>query len=167
MPAPTPIIILIKAGAASYDPPCRSVGDAAASLSIIRGPGLRLIGLGVVCMWVFLVLARSVCNAAVLVGRQMGAGAAARESLQAQLQRSWGDSRKALCKVTSLVLLNVCIIASLSLFLLSLLPFPFFPASAHSQCYCKRSRNNGIQGDSKPHSFSNLLSRTLLYRPAW
>ena len=53
MPAPTPIIILIKAGAASYEPPCRSVGDAAASLSIIRGPGLRLIGLGVVCMWVW------------------------------------------------------------------------------------------------------------------
>ena len=61
MPAPTPIIILINAGAASCDTPCRSVGDAAASLSIIRGPGLRLIGLGVVCMWVFIVLARSGC----------------------------------------------------------------------------------------------------------
>ena len=92
MPAPTPIIILIKAGAASYDPPCRSVGDAAASLSIIRGPGLRLIGLGVVCMWVwvFLVLARSVCNAAVLVGRQVGTGAAERESRK---PNATGDDR--------------------------------------------------------------------------
>ena len=92
MPAPTPIIILIKAGAASYDPPCRSVGDAAASLSIIRGPGLRLIGLGVVCMWVwvFLVVARSVCNAAVLVGRQVGTGAAERESRK---PNATGDDR--------------------------------------------------------------------------